>query len=330
MSGAAPAADWRRFAAATQMSDHKPAATGCELCGADRRVPLSGVEATVVRCAACGLVHRHPRPSDGELTEHYREAYYVEQERVGAARIVSARARVYRRTLEEWARRGVRGRLLDVGAGYGDFVRLAVDAGFDAIGVEISPAAAKAAKDQRGVRVIAGALSDELRAEGKFDVVTMWNVLDQVASPRAELARIHDLLVPGGLLAVRVPNVGFHLFARRAYARLEPLLARVGVADPTVFMTYSYSAATLHQLLGRAGFVAIGIRNASLTSGDPYRSLSLGEQGAALVKATMSALAGAVAAAHPHWLIAPSLYAEARTRTHSSELTPAAMLHAPS
>jgi 2-polyprenyl-3-methyl-5-hydroxy-6-metoxy-1,4-benzoquinol methylase len=83
-------------------------------------------------------------------------------------------------------------------------VRAAIDAGFDAEGVDISEPAVECGKRQ-GLRLYA---LDVLRqpVEGKFDVVTMWATLEHVPNPVAHLRRAIELVADGGLLFVSVPN----------------------------------------------------------------------------------------------------------------------------
>src|SRR5581483_5354748 len=53
---------------------------------------------------------------------------------------------------------------------------------------------------------------EDFRPDVRFDAVVMCDVLEHLADPRGALERCRDLLAPGGVLFVQVPNlVGFHL-----------------------------------------------------------------------------------------------------------------------
>jgi len=51
-------------------------------------------------------------------------------------------------------------------------------------------------------------LSESAYEPGSFDVITMWDVIEHVTDPVAELRLVYDLLRPGGLLMLSTPDVG--------------------------------------------------------------------------------------------------------------------------
>ena len=75
------------------------------------------------------------------------------------------------------------GKLLDVGCGYGFFLRLAQEAGWEAIGVDPDPQAVAYARSTLRVEALQGDLRDLDFADHSFDLVTLWNVLDYVPDP---------------------------------------------------------------------------------------------------------------------------------------------------
>jgi SAM-dependent methyltransferase len=152
-------------------------------------------------CPGCDLVFSEPMR--GGDAEWYDGAYFV----LHVA--VDDRLREY----GAWALRNLpgRGRLLDVGCGTGAFVHYATARGFDACGIDFSHKSVEAGRRRFGLRtLVARPLADfrEEQAGRPFDVVTSFEVLEHVESPRAFLADIHALLGPGGLVVLSVPNRG--------------------------------------------------------------------------------------------------------------------------
>jgi 2-polyprenyl-3-methyl-5-hydroxy-6-metoxy-1,4-benzoquinol methylase len=92
------------------------------------------------------------------------------------------------------------GRVLDVGCGFGHFVRWALDNGWDAWGWDSDPWAVESTVVPGRVVVS----RDEL--DPPFDVVTLWDVLEHVTDPVAFASSLRDLLGPGGRLFVCSPN----------------------------------------------------------------------------------------------------------------------------
>jgi 2-polyprenyl-3-methyl-5-hydroxy-6-metoxy-1,4-benzoquinol methylase len=152
----------------------------------------------------------------------------------------------FRKHLQELEKRTgpANGRLLlDVGAYIGVFVEVAAEAGWDAWGVEPSQWAAAEAQN-RGLSVIFGTQDAPELAERQFDVVTMWDVIEHVDDPSAELAKAHRLLKPGGWLVVHTMDID-SLAARLLGARWPWLM--------DMHLHY-FSQKTLAQMLKNDGY----------------------------------------------------------------------------
>ena len=94
-------------------------------------------------------------------------------------------------------------RLLDIGAGTGDFVRSGKEcAHWETMGIEPSEKARTKAKE-KGVLLQAD-FSNLLRHS--FDVITMWHVLEHVPDVTQEIQLISNLLKKDGLAVIAVPN----------------------------------------------------------------------------------------------------------------------------
>ena len=100
------------------------------------------------------------------------------------------------------------GRVLDVGSGYG-FFRVALrDAGFDQDGLEVSAFARAVATSSYGLDTHPGILDDHWRDwEGRYDVATMFDLIEHVVDPAALLTQAAAILAPGGFVAIKTPNI---------------------------------------------------------------------------------------------------------------------------
>ncbi len=101
-----------------------------------------------------------------------------------------------------------RGRVLDVGSGYGYFEKALADAGFAHDGLEVSRHAREVAKARFGFEALDGTLdsrADELA--GRYDAVTLWDVIEHVADPTALLVAASRCLRPRGFVALKTPNI---------------------------------------------------------------------------------------------------------------------------
>jgi 2-polyprenyl-3-methyl-5-hydroxy-6-metoxy-1,4-benzoquinol methylase len=94
--------------------------------------------------------------------------------------------------------------LLDIGAGQGALIEEADALGYDTLGIDRCEPLARRART-KGLRVEC-ASADDLEGAGRFDVVTMMDVIEHVPEPRRLLAAARRLLKPCGQLVVYTPN----------------------------------------------------------------------------------------------------------------------------
>ncbi len=269
----------------------------------------------MVRCRKCSLVYRNPRPT----VAHVRGAYTAEQtdhnleERVGRRR-----CHQFRRVLDSFPDRP--GRLLDIGCGYGFFLKMADEKGWKAVGVDLDPKGIAYAKEHLQVNALLGDIRDINFPDGSFDLVTLWNVVDFVPDPLDFISEIHRVLKEDGYLFIRTPNVAWHYLS----FRLAKFLKHLGwckLFDERPYSTFifhltNFSRLTLRLLLDRSGFIPLRISNSPPIPGDPYmgfgptreRLVALGKRA---VYGTAQALAFLSAG---RLLIGPSLEAWGRKR----------------
>lgn len=181
----------------------------CYLCGADETVlKVTKRGRTVVQCKKCDLIYTDPRPKNETLfNEVYdvKDTYRRKTERVTKP----GRLITYRRFLSELEPFRQTGRILEIGSGFGYFLNEAKVAGWQPLGVEISPHSTNYARETYGVESLTGTLEqhfEALRNGEKFDVVALWNVFEHLPDPVGDLKLFHQLLRPGGVVIIKVPD----------------------------------------------------------------------------------------------------------------------------
>ena len=95
-----------------------------------------------------------------------------------------------------------KGKLLDIGAGTGDFLLTSKENGWNTIGIEPSEKA-KAIAVKKGVEF--SATTEELESH-TFDVITMWHVLEHVPNLENQIKELKRLVKPNGTIIIAVPN----------------------------------------------------------------------------------------------------------------------------
>lgn len=203
-----------------------------------------GHHAQIVECRQCGHVYANPCwPADDILGAYtaVEDNTYIE-ERLGRELTFGK----HLQAMEKYTGPANNRALLDVGAYIGVFVEVATAAGWRACGVEPSAWGAQIAQ-QRGLQVLHGTLdAPELQGQ-HFDVITMWDVIEHLANPNAEVAKAFQRLKPGGWLVVHTMDID-SLIARLLGARWPWLM--------DMHIQY-FSQKTLAQLLENNGFQVV-------------------------------------------------------------------------
>ena len=96
----------------------------------------------------------------------------------------------------------VKGRILDIGAGTGDFLLEFKNQNWDILGIEPNDKA-KGIALGKGIKF--GYTIEKLESNS-FDVITMWHVLEHVPDVEHQVAELKRLLKPSGTIIIAVPN----------------------------------------------------------------------------------------------------------------------------
>jgi 2-polyprenyl-3-methyl-5-hydroxy-6-metoxy-1,4-benzoquinol methylase len=100
-----------------------------------------------------------------------------------------------------------RGRLLDIGCGNGRFIARMKKLGWNVVGVEPDPEAAKIALKHFGISVYVGTLERVKLPSDSFDAITMNDVIEHVDDPISLLQECYRILKPSGKLIITTPNI---------------------------------------------------------------------------------------------------------------------------
>ena len=140
---------------------------------------------------------------------HHRGAIFAPRRGVGA---ILRRIAVLPYTLR-FGRTGIAcrpfgaGRFLDVGCGAGTLVREMVNAGWQSTGVDISESAVLEARASVPAASFHVGTLESAGMTGPYDLVAMQHVLEHVPRPMECLRKCFDLLSPGGILVIALPNI---------------------------------------------------------------------------------------------------------------------------
>ncbi len=238
----------------------KGPAPACTMCGGRDHAHLFTKRGFhLVRCRACDLAFiANPPDADG-IAALYTAATDYHDGLLDPASPDFARmrgvARQHVAMLTRFAGPAEGRTLLDIGCSSGLFLDEAGKAGFAVKGAELSPESSAFARDHFSLAVHTGDWRDAGYADASFDVVTLFDVIEHLADPLAELRDVARLLKPGGLLLQSTPDID------GLFPRLSGLAAnRIGYwphPEPPWHL-FQFSARTLSAMTRRAGYEVTG------------------------------------------------------------------------
>ena len=141
-------------------------------------------------------------------------------------------------------------RVLEIGCAHGGFVALMQAAGFDAVGLELSPFVVRFAQETFRVSVLRGPVEDQHFLPASFDAIVMSDVLEHLPDPVGTLTRCAALLKDDGVLVVQTPLY-------KGEASIEELLNRndrfVEHLHPVKGHLFLFSQVSVRRVLNAAG-----------------------------------------------------------------------------
>ena len=198
----------------------------CNLCGSTGCAILFGAGVAqinqIVKCDQCELIYANPRkdadhvelkswrddPGWDPVREHRQR---FEKERLQTRDYANTRAFINRLHPD-------RGRLLEIGSGFGFLLQTFRMDGWKVTGVEPDRNLARYSKAKQGIETISCVLETANIPNESVDVVIMLHVIEHVPDPVGTLREIYRVLKPGGHLILETPRYDtlmFKLLGRR-------------------------------------------------------------------------------------------------------------------
>lgn len=148
-----------------------------------------------------------PQPSVENLSYYYESENYISHNDDAKGLLALLYRTVKKRSLKNKislieSLLGTKGSLLDVGAGTGEFCKVAIENNWKVEGVEPSEAALQFAKE-KGIKMYTE-LEDVV--DKKYDIITLWHVLEHLPDLEKVIQKLSSLLKPDGVLIIAVPN----------------------------------------------------------------------------------------------------------------------------
>ncbi len=201
-------------------------------------------------CKNCGLVSLHPRPDSRELMEKYRDYLPVQLDEIDKwKRMIQPVNKISADLIETRTNKG-KGKLLDIGCGYGFFLKEMNFRGWHVSGIEISQTGRRFARQLIDTTVYSEPLENLSLPKNAFDVVTLFYVIEHALNPLNLLMEVNRILKPNGLVLLRWPHT------TPIVTILGPLSKKLDLYH-TPFHLHDFSPKTIARLLNKAGFTSV-------------------------------------------------------------------------
>jgi 2-polyprenyl-3-methyl-5-hydroxy-6-metoxy-1,4-benzoquinol methylase len=248
----------------------------CNLCGSNDYFPVVDISGfTIVKCRQCNLLFVNPRPEVEKASDYYTDIYYSylnKSSDIGRTFYGEGSKKLFQEILCICKKFIPEGRLLDVGCGYGFFLRLMKESGYSVCGVDPSESACRFSNQEMDLKVTQGTLDNVSFPDNYFEIITMNNVLEHLDDPSFALRKAYSLLKPKGILIIVVPNLNFGkpLLAMRPVLEMSPSKVRSFIDSVTAKLAlfhipdhlYLFSPSTLSNMLIKAGLTKPILSNA--------------------------------------------------------------------
>ncbi len=166
------------------------------------RIRFQRSDSTIVQCENCGF---HFIPPYFRSTVDYTE--YKSQDVAAQVKQADMWIKIQRNLLRYQLihRFKKQGAVYDVGVGFGHFILTGKELGHEVYGVELSRANAEFVKNELKLEIEQGSFLD-VGEDIKYDIVTMWDVLEHIDAADEFLKKASRIMPTGGFLFIQVPQ----------------------------------------------------------------------------------------------------------------------------
>ena len=234
----------------------------CNLCGNEEHLLLirkysykPDKSFNIIRCRNCGLISISPQPSRQELKKHYSfdSGYHLS---LKSKKVQKKKIKQFRKRLMLIKKYKKTGKLLDIGCSTGLFLDIAKKDGWAVQGIEFSKDTSEIAR-QKGLDIFTGDLLEF--EDKKFDVITMWDVIEHTQNPSEILKKAGSMLDENGLLFIITPNAS-GVLPKLAYFLFGKTIKEWAHPEPPGHL-FQFSKATLKKMLNKNNFKIIKIKS---------------------------------------------------------------------
>jgi len=175
----------------------------CPLCSGEKAVTVQQLDRFIYKkCLDCGLVRLSNRVVEGQLSAIYGEGYPQAGVDLRLPMFASRKA-----ILERFIEPGQERRFFELGCGDGSFLAYLQKQGWQVDGSEYSSSSVAAIAARFGLTIRQGSAEDLAGQLAPQPMLGFYHVLEHVYHLHDFMAAVEQLVLPGGLIHIQVPNI---------------------------------------------------------------------------------------------------------------------------
>lgn len=219
------------------------------------------------RCRACGYAFVNPRPTVEYLKEFYADSGYRKNAEIDNLSLEFVENKV-KKDFPDLAliytdnivscvlgyidsENREKKTLLDVGCGFGFFVKSAIKHGFVVSALELGKQERRISKQMTGISAMPVCYEEYQQKNGYYSAILMTQILEHARDINFWVTKSYDLLMDGGVIAISVPNFGS--LPRILLQGKDPHVI------PPAHLNY-FNGKNIRMLLEKHGFECLSIR----------------------------------------------------------------------
>ena len=236
----------------------------CPLCNTQRRkILFTRFDINIVQCENCSLGYAQKFPID--VSDIYSHKEYLKIAKSDYLDNVEYRMHRFGRERLEIIMKHIslphkKARILDIGCGTGWFLEAAKEAGFQVFGQEFGKDLSAFTAQRLGIKVWSVPLT-EISLSEKFDVITLFDVLEHVSNPKEVIYGIKNHLSTNGIAIIFTPNLESLAFWK--------LKEQSSLVMPVEHLFY-YTGKSLRMIFDQVGLAVIEFQTKGMDIPDLY------------------------------------------------------------
>lgn len=157
-------------------------------------------------CLNCDVIFLNPQPSNREIDNNNLSFYESIESENAYFKMKEEMFRRAEKCVQILKKYSENGTLLDIGCSYGFYLTIFKKRGYKTFGIDISEKALNYAKKTLKLSVKRGKI-DNFSVKGKkYDIITLFDVIEHLANPKKTISKISQMLKKDGIIVIQTPN----------------------------------------------------------------------------------------------------------------------------